>query len=126
MNANQFEPYIKGISMEAHRIEKEQYETFLRKHLIGKMLGIGAGNQEVEAFRDATFAAAALVHKIHIAFTHGYFAVEDEVLGTEEERTKLYREITEYISPVESGIDSFLETHPIKAVAEGGADDEEQ
>jgi hypothetical protein len=62
--------------------------------------------------------------KITQAFGLGILSPSIDTLGSDEERSTMYQEIIEYLQLVQAGIDSFVATHPIKAIEEGGAGDE--
>ena len=60
--------------------------------------------------------------KITQAFGLGLLSIPIPKIGTDAERSALYREIIEYLQLVQIGLDSFVEAHPIKAIEEGGAE----
>ena len=125
MTIKQFEPHLKKFDQYALMKENREYKEFLDMHKVLEEIGFQI-DKRLEAFRDATIALAALQHKIMTAFQIGYLAVKDEAIGTEEEQELLFLEIAEYLYLVAAGIDTFVAGHPIKAITEGGADDEEQ
>lgn len=111
MTIKQFEPFLTEETKKKVELENEKYDRFLLLHeLLGKMTSF---SPDIEALRNATIALASLAHKISRAFTHGYFGLKEEAMGKKDESEALYNEITEYLSLVEAGIDSFVETHPI-------------
>lgn len=60
--------------------------------------------------------------KITQAFGLGILSITIDEIGNDEERSVLYQEIIKYLQLVQAGIDSFVATHPIRAIEEGGAD----
>lgn len=66
--------------------------------------------------------SARTILKFEQAFGLGLLSLPIQKVGTDEERSALYQEIIEYLQLVQTGIDSFVEAHPIKAIEEGGAE----
>lgn len=74
---------------------------------------------ERSAFVNAITEANQTVLMIKAAFDFGYLAVyEDGPEFPKAERIELYQEIAEYMQLVRAGIESFVETHPIKFIEE--------
>ena len=67
---------------------------------------------------------ARTILKIDQAFGLGLLSLPNQKVGTAEERSALYQEIIEYLQLVQTGIDSFVEAHPIKSIEGGAADNE--
>ena len=126
MKIEQFADYIKP----HHRVnlenENEKYQAFLisTKMAYDFLRSIGHESSDLLAFHNAAIQVASVSHKICCAFQYGYLALNDGRIGNEDERIALYTEIAEYLELVAAGIDSFVATHPIKAIEEGGTDDE--
>ena len=116
MRAEQLGPWVKP---DAKKMLAEENRHFKLSHDVvttaGEMLRDYMTTAQM-AYREATLASMELSHKFRIAFLYGYLALEEDAIGDEGARTALLQEIAEYLRLVEADIDSFVATHPIRAI----------
>lgn len=125
MKIEQFAAFIQHRYQDDLQEENKRYSRYLMMDsLADKIFCIEKRPGSIKAYSDATKSIALVIHKIHCAFNFGYLALKDDAIGEEDDKITLYTEIAEYMDLVAAGIDSFVATHPIKAIEEGGAGDE--
>lgn len=125
MKIEQFADFIKPSVKRPLEAENADYKSFLvmNEMAAGIVHRLSNEKSDLISYRDASRAVGTILHKIRLAFAFGYLALNDGLIGNKDERIALYTEIAEYLDLVAAGIDSFVATHPIRAIEEGASDD---
>lgn len=123
------EQFVNYIWPSAKKLRNDFLEKQQRAKAVSSLMEIVHGikpDSNDHLFKLAMDEANRLTTKIKLAFDFGYLALdyEKKIFYNEEEVVQRYKEIIEYLQLVQAGIDSFVATHPIKAIEKGGTGDE--
>lgn len=117
MKAEQLEAWVEPWVKKKLEEDRRRYEeSQVALGFISKMMSLSPANT---AYKEACMACMEARHKLRVVFDYGYLALKRDAIGDEEVQIALFREIAEYLRLVGAGIDSFVDTHPIRAVEEG-------
>jgi hypothetical protein len=117
MRAEQLEAWVEPWVKKKLEEDRSRYEkSRISLEFVSSMMSL---SQTTTAYKEACAACMESMHKLRVVFDYGYLALQRDAIGNEAAQIALYREIAEYLRLVCAGIDSFVATHPIRAVEEG-------
>lgn len=121
------EQFVNYIWPSAKKLRNDFLEKQQRAQAVSNLIEIVHGikpDSNDHLLKLAMDEANRLTTKIKLAFDFGYLALDyEKIFYNEEEVVQRYKEIIEYLQLVQAGIDSFVATHPIRAIEEGASDD---